>query len=205
MKKIMNYSFVAILTIGLCFGACKKETSTPAPTPPAAAANYVCSGKSGVTGIFPLTAGDVWIYGSNYNVSGANGLDTSRIEGTAVFNGVTYVQIHYYQSLGGGTGYVYYRTATNGDVYVYSAGTEYLYMPASPVAGQTLGPDGVVATTRKIISTTASLTTPKCTYSNCVQVQLYGQTGGVIGTDYYKAGLGLLYTSDQYLAGITLH
>ena len=195
-KSIITLLSVLIISLNSCKKDSTEETTTPTPVTPVD--NTVCEGKTGVTSFFPLAQGNQWVYKRNYFASG-NPLDSSTVDGTQVYNSVTYMKIREYQGVGSSTVYRYYRVASNGDVYFYEygSGIEYLLIPATPTLNQMLGADPThYGTTRKVTSLTASLTTSTCTYTNLMVIENYGMTGGLVSTVYYKKGMGFVKDGD---------
>lgn len=87
----------------------------------------------------------------------------------------------------------WYRVASNGDIYYRdSNGNEYLYLPLNPTVNQQWAfPAGFFGTGSRVVkSLTDTFKTPNCTYTNCLKIQEYDNSGSAQTTFYYKRGFG---------------
>jgi hypothetical protein len=221
----------SVLLIALLFVTCKKKSSddsTPTPTcsdgiqnqgetgvdcggPCTACQTVLCNGN-GSASYFPLTLGNKWVYDFSITNSYTT-CDTVTAASTVVYGGKTYFVCKLYCTPCGG-GYVNYyfrEDAATHDVYTWNGSTDVLYMPANPTVGQVLGVSTEIFTSggngRRVSSTTYTYTTPRCTYTNCVKIEIYNtSTGAVMSYGVYQKGIGPLRGgSTQQLKEISLH
>lgn len=220
MKKLLAYLAIVViaLTVTIYVG-CKKD-ETPVATcsdgiqnqsetgidcggPCTACATSLCLGNS-TNNYFPLTNANFW----QLDDINPNDYERYTISGTAVYNSITYNKIIGSSIIGSWNFYL--RKAANGDIYYYETtnSTEYLYIPASPTVNQSYPMYVSGVGSRKVISTNATVTSPSCTYTGCLQIQDYNDIGSPITTWYYKKGVGLVCENSwipSYLSQITLH
>lgn len=218
MKKLTSLSIALLLCLvagSVIYYGCKKKEETPAttcsdgiqnqgetgvdcggpcsacPPPP----SVICNGN-GSASYWPLAAGNNWYLDG----TGGNDIDLTVASGVATHNSLTYFVVN--ENLGGS---FELRTAANGDIMRYnpSDNTEYLYIPASPANNQSWTYPMDFSATRKVINTNASVTTSKCSYTGCLQIQHFDASGNPGVTDYYKKGVGMIRT-DQIWAGIVI-
>ncbi len=211
---------VLFSTSVIFYSSCKKKDTTPAATcsdgiqnqgetgidcggPCTACATSLCSGNSS-NNYFPLANSNFW----QLDDINPNDYVKYNVTGTAVYNSLTYFKITITDI--GGSYYMYLRQATNGDVYYYETinSTEYLYIPAAPTVNQSYPMYVFGVGSRKVISTTASVTTSDCTYTGCLKIQDYDGSGNPNTAWYYKKGVGLVSQvtfTPLNLDHITLH
>jgi hypothetical protein len=224
-KHIMQLTALLMLTTGILFySGCSKDDdeSQPVPTcsdgiqnqgetgvdcggPCSACPTNICTGNSS-SDYLPLANGNYWKVEDGIN---PNDYETYTVNGTATYNSTVYNKVEAADL--SGSFFIYLRKASNGDIFYYntSNNTEYLYLPASPTVNQQWALPVVIGIgTRKVISTTFSLTTSHCTYSNCLQIQDYDGNGNPNTTWYYKKGVGLVCETTflpYKLSQLTLH
>ena len=171
---------------------------------PCGACPVICTGN-GQNSYFPMAQNNVWKYGgysdttSDYQIT---------ISGTQVFNSVTYNKFakdDYFSSLL----YFYYRVDGSGNIHEYSDpyNMEYLFIPANPTVNQKWGITG--DDTLKVASINATVTTPVCSYTGCLQIdRIDGGSGSVSVRYYFKKGFGMVrrwYFTDDNLVNMTLN
>lgn len=152
---------------------------------------YLCDGN-GSANYFPLKLNNRWDFKGN-----GNGDDYWWIaEDTVVFNSIKYFALGFYYEGGWQYNTLYFRIATNNDVYRYETndGNEYLHIPASPTVNQQWTTYGDI---KKVISTNASLTTSKCSYTGLLHIGNYNSNGTLIYEEYFKKGTGKVYNSNS--------
>ncbi len=227
-KLILSFASIAVITF-LLFACSKKDddSNTPVATcsdgiqnqgetgvdcggPCAPCHTVLCDGN-GSGSFFPLTLNNKWVYDFTY-ANTYTTCDTVNVSGTSVYGGKTYYQCSLYDTQSGWTINYYFRLdATTQNIYTWNGSSDVLYLPANPTVGQLLGSSTELFTgigySRKVESTTATVTTPRCTYTNCLKIQVYNSSNGqVMAHSYYKKGIGpVLGAGSQQLKSITLH
>jgi hypothetical protein len=224
MKKSILFYFGLLLFAGsitLGYYGCKKkatETCTDGiqnqgetgvdcggPCTACATASALCSGISSANSYFPLTSNDTWTYN---NIGPGSGFDRSvSITGTQAYGVYTYYVVHSDEE--GITSFDNYLRYSAGTVYEYDTqmSAEYTYLPASPVAGQTLHTYSG-GSYWKVISTNASVTTAACTYTGCLQMGHYNADNSLSSTHYFKKNVGEVKEStfsSIELTAVSLH
>ncbi len=199
MKKFYYFLFITFLTSGLLFYmSCTKkdvesctdgiqnqdETGVDCGGPCTACNKiFLCTGNS-ANNYFPLNDENKWVYELTAGVGDYYWV----IDGTDVYDSKTYYVLEwYYGSMHWAT--LYYRIDSNGDVYEYFDGTEYLYLPANPVINQewTYG-----SGTRKVMSITESKVTSFCSYTDLLLIGNIDSYGTESSVCYFKKGLGMV-------------
>lgn len=182
MKKLA----FALCTALLLIAACKKDDNKPGTS---GGTSKICTGN-GSSDYFPLAINNSW----SYKDDGGGNQFTYTIASSATFGTQVYFKVD--NSLGGS---LYLRKATNGDIKAYSiaTATEYTYIPAAPITNQSWIYPLQGAATRKILSTSASVTTSSCTYTGVLQIQHYDALGNPGAVIYYKKGIGIVRTDEM--------
>lgn len=193
MKKTLVTLMLLIAASAVLIPSCKKKTDTPTPAPTPTPANVLCDGKAGNNSYYPLAWGNKWTFKYNYYNGGpdpsSNVNDTLRINSKLYYD-VSSVQISSSGSLR--------EDPITHDIYKYYYGDSLLF-PGNPTVGQ------VLPFNRKVISITEAVNTSSCSYTNCLQIAVYGGNGALIGYQYYKKGLGFIYSYDFTLTSVTIN
>ncbi|MCX6292207.1 MAG: hypothetical protein NT126_10650 [Bacteroidetes bacterium] len=188
MKKYSRLLAVTFLIVSVSGFGCKKSSKdTVAPTPPPAPVSIICDGNGSGT-YYPLVLNNTWHY-----TDGSINSFSNTVTGQATYGSYTYFKVD--NTLGGT---VYLRKAANGDIMIYNSSTssELLFIPASPVNNQSWAFTMNFAATRKVINTSASLTTPSCSYTGCLEIQNLDAGNVVQSTFYFKKGIGMIRTDE---------
>jgi hypothetical protein len=194
-KKTTNTNPVAIAET--CSDGIKNQGETAIDcggpcTPCVVPINVLCDGR-GSTSYWPFASGNKWF------MDGPGTADiTYTVASTlSVFNTISYSKVT--SSVGAAS---YFRVATNGDIVEFSDNynQEYLFIPANPTVNQSWAYPLDFSATRKVISITATVTTSKCTYTNCIRMQHFDANGVGGVTSYFKKGVGIVRT-DQLFSG----
>lgn len=199
---------IAIFSFILLFSNCTKEDDGSdvidnPPPPPPVTANVLCDGKTGQNSYFPLAIGNYWEY--ERPGSGTTGITetTFSVTKTLEIEGKEYFQLDKYFGYPTSETESYYRVdpATN-DVYSFYWG-ENLYMPGNPVVGQVLQTTNGIPR-RTVLETNATVSTQSCTYTGCVVIGKYTDTGYLYAQEYFKKGLGMVHNGSTKLKKVTL-
>ncbi len=183
----------------------KKDADTTTNTSNAPTTSVLCDGN-GTTIYFPLKTADSWQY---TEAGSSTGSYSYTVHGTAALGTNTYFVI---PSTLNDT--LYLRQALNGDIMIYNKAvdSEYLYVPAAPVSGKSWHYTLNGANSRKIINTSASITTASCSYTNCLEIQTLDYTGNPIFTYYFQMGIGMISSIEEAplyivsnLSSVSLH
>lgn len=189
-----------VFIAGFFFTSCKKEGCTDA-----IAINYdskaqkdngtcvypefpttysLCDGISGNNKYVPLSVGYKWTY--KKSIGSVSYIKTREVVGTEKIDGKVYFKVHSTDEQDGGEVTIsYYRTDSNGDVYIrYENGQDILYMLGNPVVGKGLG-NGLV-----VSSLNASISTIECSYTGCLELEQVTMFG--TRKMYFKKGIGYL-------------
>ena len=174
------------------------------PCASCASSSPLCAGNSS-NSYYPLAANNNWTY---TNVGPGSGLDrTATITGTQVYGAQTYMHV-LNDEQGLSTFDKYFRYSA-GTVYEYDTqqNVEYSYLPASPVAGQTLHTYGD-GSYWKVVATSVNVTTVACAYTGCLQMAHYNSDNTLNTTHYFKKNVGQIKEttfSSIELTAVSLH
>ncbi|MES2764090.1 MAG: hypothetical protein V4677_17875 [Bacteroidota bacterium] len=188
-KKIV--ALLCVIAIG-SFSSCKKKSNDPEPETetPVAPVNKLCDGNGG-TSFYPLDSANAWGYG--YKISGMNQSvsPSLKVTGFQMYSSKKYALIEDASNFM----FDFYlrEDATNHNIYRYntSNSTEYLEVPASPVINQSWSVGG---NSRKVTNLSASINTSSCSYSGLLEISVLNSSSVVIDKQYYKKGLGMVYS-----------
>lgn len=183
---------LAILALLVCNTGCKKEAEPTDET------NQLCDGTTSADWV-PLTDQNHWEWKQDGSTMVKHTWD---INGTAAFNGNTYVKIKLSYNNGDSQIDRYFRKDSSGDIYEYSTaytaqGQDFLYLPVTPVVGlemeyPVMG-SSVGEGFRKVTSVNDAFSTLYCDgYSDVLKIEEYSASNQLYGTFWYKKGLGLL-------------
>ncbi len=190
-------TIISLAGILFFYSSCAKEGD------PDGGGATVCKGKTGENAYFPMAVGNKWVYDRNYNAS--NKKDSYTVADTQVISGKTYFHIHFYTELTLSDAERYFRIDASNNIYELISGTEHLFLPGNPVAGQDLGNTydfQNVGWDRKVFSVNGTITTDNCTYTNCLVIENTGSSYS--SKEYYIKGLGCVYTIDYHLTTVTV-
>ena len=191
----INKLFITAIAGSLIISACKKKSddssSTPTPTP-TPTTSVICDGN-GSSSYFPLALNNQWKYKDDQS----SGI-TWTLNDTATTSGNLYFTI---DDLNGDLIFTTtkLRADASGNIYLKDGTGEYLYVPANPVVGTTTPYLG--ATSFKVKSLTAAITTDSCSYTNLLEMDVITSGGTANRYYYYKKGIGMVAYRDT-LVGI---
>jgi hypothetical protein len=190
----------ALLLCVLCtLAACKKEEEEKTPPPSTIPTDMRCTGNSS-NSYYPMALNNAWTYPA-VTIGGSN-IYNLTIYRTREFNGLTYFEV--VDTRGGNT--IYLRTDSIGDIYEYTLSnpTERLFIPAAPFIDQQWNTSN--DSFKKVTDLSATVTTPYCTYTNCLEITWYSVFNNVTTANmklHYKKGFGMVSYTTLGLGGLT--
>ena len=186
----MKPTILPLLLCCILLQSCEKQDTTPSSNTMSFNNTDPCNEVATCPTWYPVEIGNEWKWNSLL------GSFRVRITGDTTMNGKTYFTSRFV----GGTiltflnewCWIYGYITPNGDLREYDpdSGRDWLYLPSSPVVGQSwLRNDSQW----EVLSVNETLQTPACNYTSLLKVQITDTNDGSIDYGYFGKGLGLIY------------
>ena len=194
MKIKISILFLIVISV---FVSCKKDNQTLQNSSNNNTNNTTytdpCNSNIPTQFWYPLKLGNQWTYIT------VLGIIISEITSDTIINGQIFFKFTSITSLPSSPEYYRIDTMNNFIQLNLSLNAEEMCLPANPFIGQTWLRKGK---TFLVISLNSDVSTSVCSYTNTLQLEVFGSNGTSQGYFYYKKGLGSVYSPVSYLSGI---